>query len=228
MLRPFSSLSKAMLNLAPWAGMIGSALFVGVVVLEGFLRPNFNWLGTAVSEHSLGPCGWIHVVNFIVVGFLFLAFARGVAEEIREGKSSKLGPLFLTILGVCILASGPFVTDPAPIAAFSSHSTLHGTVHGVLGAIGFTLMPLSCFVFYRRFRTDPKWRAFASWTLVACVVIILAIVLLKVSQLGLMSGLLGLFQRIVLVAYFGWTFAFAAGLHSQGADKMQFEPASNR
>ena len=162
------------------------------------------------------------------MGFLYLAFARGVAEEIREGKSSKLGPLFLTILGVCILASGPFVTDPAPIAAFSSQSTLHGTVHCVLGAIGFTLMPLSCFVFYRRFRTDPNWRAFASWTLVACIVIVLAIVLLKVAQLGLMSGLLGLFQRIVLVAYFGWTFAFAAGLHSQGADKMQFEPASNR
>src|SRR5215831_5681044 len=67
-----------------WAGMIGSALFVTVFVLEDFLRPNFNWLGTAVSEHALGPCGWIQIANFIVVGFLYLAFARGVAEEIRE------------------------------------------------------------------------------------------------------------------------------------------------
>jgi hypothetical membrane protein len=219
-------MNTAKLNLAAWAGMIGSALFVAVFVLEDFLLPNFNWLSTAVSEHALGPYGWIQITSFIVVGLLLLAFARGVAEEFREEKSSKLGPLFMTILGACILASGPFVTDPATSAAFSSQATWHGAVHGVLGAIAFTLMPLSCFVFYRHFRAEPKWRALASWTLVACIVIILAIVLLKAAQQGLMNGLLGLFQRIALVAYFGWTFVFAAGLRSQKTKKTQFEPAS--
>jgi hypothetical protein len=37
---------------------------------------------------------------------------------------------------------------------------------------------------------------------------------LKVAQLGIMSGLLGCFQRIILVAFFGWTFAFASRLRS--------------
>jgi len=58
------------------------------------------------------------------------------------------------------------------------------------------------------------WQAFAGWTIAVCIIIVLAIVLLKVAQLGVMSGLLGLFQRIVLVAYFGWTFAFAMKLRS--------------
>jgi hypothetical protein len=39
--------------LAAWAGMIGSAIFVAVFVLEDFLRPDFNWLRTPVSEHAL-------------------------------------------------------------------------------------------------------------------------------------------------------------------------------
>src|SRR5262249_48532413 len=200
---------------AAWAGMIGSVLFVVVFLLEDLLQPHFDWLGTSVSEHALSRYGWIQVASFIVVGLLFLAFARGVAGQFREGTSSKVGPGSLRLLGVCLLASGPLMTDPAPTAAFSGRSTWHGTVHAVVGAIGFTLMPLSCFVFYRRFRTDPTWQAFGYWTLVTCLAIVLAIVLLKGAQLGLMSALLGLFQRILLVSYFGWTFAFEVKLRSQ-------------
>ena len=201
--------------LAAWAGMTGSALFVAVFVLEDFFRPDFDWLRTPVSEHALATYGGIRIASFVVVGLLFLAFARGMAEAFREGISSKVGPLFLAILGVCILASGPFVTDPAPTAAFSSQASWHGTVHGLLGAIAFTLMPVSCFVFYRRFRTDRNWWTFANWTLAACIVTSLAIVLLKVAQLGLAGGFVGFFQRIVLVAFFGWTFAFATVLSSR-------------
>lgn len=195
--------------------MIGSAVFVTVFALEDFLGQDFNWLGTAVSEHALGRYGEVQIVSFVVVGLLFLAFARGVAEEFREGISSKLGPVCLPMLGVCLVGSGAFATDPAPSAPFSSQATWQGTLHGLLGAIAFTLMPLSCFVFYRRFRADPEWRALAPWTLTACTVIVLAIVLLKVAPLGIMSGWLGLFQRITLVAFFGWTFAFARRLHSR-------------
>lgn|SRR5262245_5362385 len=52
----------------------------------------------------------------------------------------------------------------------------------------------------------------ATWTLAACIVIVFAITLLKVAQLGPLRGFVGFFQRIVLVTYFGWTFAFAANL----------------
>src|SRR5262249_41518072 len=140
-------------------------------------------------------------------GPLFLAFARGVAQEFRDGARVMLGPRFLMILGCCILLSGPFVTDPAPVTMFSRESTWDGLVHGILGAIGFTLMPLSCFVFYRQFRQNPHWRPLATWTLAACIVIVFAITLLKVAQLGPLRGFVGFFQRIVLVTYFGWTFA---------------------
>jgi len=208
-------MKRATHDLGAGAGMIGSVLFVAVFALEDHLAPHFNWLGTSVSEHALGDHGWIQVASFIVVGLLFFPFARGVAWRFREGTSSKAGPWLLGILGLCLLASGVFVTDPAPIAAFSRQSTWHGTVHAVAGAIAFTLMPLSCLVFYRRFSKDPAWHAFGSWTLVTSITIVLAIVFLKGAQLGLMSALLGLFQRILLVSYFGWTFLFADRLRSQ-------------
>jgi hypothetical membrane protein len=195
-----------------WAGAIASALFVGVFVLEDLLSPDFSWLSTAVSEHSLAPYGWIQISTFVVTGLLLLAFASGVAREFGRGGST-LGARFLAILGWCILLSGPFVADPAaPVAVYSSEATWHGIAHAILGAIAFTLMPAICFVFYRRFRKDQQWRSMANWTLAACVVIVCAIALLKIAQLGPLHHLAGLFQRIALVTFFGWTFAVAAGL----------------
>jgi Protein of unknown function (DUF998) len=193
------------------AGATASMLFVAVFVLEDSLTPGFNWLSTPVSEHSIASDGWIQISTFVVTGLLLLAFASGVAREFgRDG--SMLGPRFLGILGSCLLLSGPFVADPAPVAVYSRDATWHGIVHGILGAIAFTLMPASCFVFYRRFRMDLQWRPLATWTLAACVVIVSGIVLQKIAQLGPLHRLAGLFQRIVLVTFFGWTFAFAARL----------------
>jgi len=51
-----------------------------------------------VSELSLGPRGWIQIVNFVVFGLLFLFFARGVAAEFRQGKASKAGLYFSLLL----------------------------------------------------------------------------------------------------------------------------------
>ncbi len=194
--------------------MTGSLLFIVAFVLQDILQAGFHWQSRAVSEHALGSYGWIQIASFVVTGFLLIVFARGVAEAFRQSPGSRLGPFVLSITGACLLLSGPFVTDPAPVAAFSSAATLRGNIHAVLGAIAFTLMPLSCFLFYRAFRKDGAWRSLAGWTLAACIVIVLAIMLMKLAQLGLAGNFLGLFQRVVLLAYFGWIFAFAFTLES--------------
>src|SRR5436190_13864740 len=99
--------------LAGWAGMVGSALFVTVFTLEGWLRPGYDWRSTFISELSIGPRGWIQVLNFIVLGTLFLVFTWGVVDEFREARASKKGPILLTIIGFSFLVSGPLVTDVA-------------------------------------------------------------------------------------------------------------------
>jgi hypothetical protein len=46
--------------------MIGSLLFLAVFVAEDVFSPDFNWLSTAVSEHSRTPHGWIQVKNHTI------------------------------------------------------------------------------------------------------------------------------------------------------------------
>jgi uncharacterized protein DUF998 len=145
-------------QLAAWAGMIGPALFAAIFTIEGWLRPDYESLGMFVSELALGARGWIQVVNFIVFGVLFLVFTHGVAAAFPDGKASRVGPILPTIIGISFLASGPFVMDPVTIS--QDQMSWHGKLHmNLFGALVFSMSPVSCFVFLRRFREDPKWRS---------------------------------------------------------------------
>ena len=204
--------------LAGWAGMIGSALFVTVFTLEGWLRPGYNARSTFISELSIGPRGWIQILNFIILGLLFLVFAWGVAAEFPEGKASKAGPILLAIIGFSFLVSGPLVTDVA--ATPRDQMSLHGILHGIFGALVFSLSPISCFVFWRRFRQDPNWEQLKGWTLAAGIITTAAVILLSASTKtqvipNVFTPWNGLIQRMVIIPYLIWIFAFAFALRKR-------------
>ena len=198
-----------------WAGIIGPALFVTVFTLEGWLRPGYNPLETYISALSLGPRGWIQETNFIVLGLLLALFTWGVAAEFRKGKASRAGVVLFAIMACLFIVSGPFVMDPTGTP--QSALTIHGTIHGLAGGIIFLLMPISIFVFLRRFREDPSWQSIQRCTLVLGVIEaatdLFFIITSKVPQiLNAFTGWMGLIQRAALVPFMIWVFVFGLGL----------------
>lgn len=201
--------------------MVGPALFVAVFMLEGWLRPGYDPFAMFVSALSLGPRGWMQIANFIVLGALLLIFARGVAAAFPSGKASRAGPLLLTIIAACYLLSGPFVMDP--MVTPPAQMSLHGTLHQLFGALVFSLSPIACFVYFRRFRGEPGWQAFARWTLAAGMISVAAVALLAIlpakpyAAPNAFNAWQGVFQRAAIVANMAWLFAFAWKLHGQNA-----------
>jgi hypothetical protein len=193
--------------------MIGPTLFVAIFTLEGWLRPGYEPRGMFVSELALGPRGWIQVVNFVVLGALFLVFTRGVAAEFQDGKASRAGPILLTIIGISLLVSGIFVMDP--VTTPRDQMSWHGKLHGLFGALVFSLSPVSCFVFLRRFREDSRWRPLRWWTLAAGTITAAAVVVMSVGPArppaapNAFNEWSGVIQRTVLVTYLSWQFTFA-------------------
>ena len=61
--------------------------------------------------------------------------------------------MLLLIIALLFIVSGIFVMDPTGTPP--NQATVHGIIHGLSGGIIFTLMPISCFVFLRRFHADP-------------------------------------------------------------------------
>jgi hypothetical membrane protein len=202
-------------RLGAWAGIIAPPLFVGVFTIEGWLRPGYEPLSTYISTLSLGPRGWIQITNFVILGVLLLLFALGVSAEIQTGKASRSGPILLAIIAILFMVSGPLVMDPTGTPL--DQATLHGTIHGLAGGIIFILMPISCFVFLRRFRMDLKWQAFQWWTLVLGIITAVSVLLLTISTKlpdlqVTFKDWLGVIQRMIIVPYMLWLFLFALRL----------------
>ncbi len=204
-------------RLASWAGIIAPVLFVGVFTLEGWLRPGYDAFSTYVSALSLGSRGWIQIANFITLGVLMFLFTIAVAAEFPSGKASRGGPILLAIMSILFIVSGPFVMDP--MGTRLDQVTVHGTIHGLAGGIIFILMPISCFVFLRRFRVDPDWQPFQGWTLVLGIVIAAAVILLTITSKSpnlqnTVQDWLGLIQRMIIIPFMLWLFLFAVRIHS--------------
>jgi hypothetical protein len=73
---------------------------------------------------------------------------------------------------------------------------------------------VSCFVFARRFRREPRWRSLewctlAAGTTIAIAVAILAIATMVVSAHDTFAPWVGLIQRVAVVPYLVWLFIFA-------------------
>ncbi|WP_285290045.1 DUF998 domain-containing protein [Arthrobacter sp. ISL-72] len=119
-----------------------------------------------------------------------------------------------------LIASGPFTTDPSSVF---DQTSVHGIVHGIFGAIVFTFAPLSCFVFYRRFRSDQLWHPLAGWTLASGIFLVVGNGLLKVSQQpgGGLFECKGLVQRTILVIFMAWVFAVACRLRPRAPASRQ-------
>jgi hypothetical protein len=200
---------------AAWAGIIAPALFVGVFTIEGWLRPGYDPAREFVSALSLGGRGWIQMTSFILTGALLFVFSRGVAAGFPTGKASKAGPILLAIISLLLLISGPFVMDPTGTP--QGEMTVHGIIHGLAGGIVFLLMPTTCFVFLRRFRSDPEWLPSRWWTLVLAIIITAAVILLTIASKvpGIQSafeGWMGIIQRTLLIPFMLWVFLFGLNL----------------
>jgi hypothetical protein len=209
-------LTKSQLQLTALAGMLGAFLFVATFTLEGWLRPGYQPLATYVSALSLGPRGGIQIANFIIFGVLLFIFTRGVAAEFSSGKAARNGLILLTIVALCYFFSGPFVMDPTGTSL--SQVTIHGTIHGILGAIAFMLMPISCFVYLRIFNQVPNWRSLRVWTLALGSISAAALVLLTIASKfpqmqSIFADWLGLIQRALIVPFMLWILLFALGLY---------------
>ena len=213
-------------RLGALAGIVGPPICVAVSVVEGWLRPGYDSRSMYGSELALGPRGIIVVVTFIVYGVLLLLFARGIAAEFPHGKASRWGPRLLAVSGVGWIGAGLFVMDPQQQSVPLAQVSWHGWLHALSGVPVSYALPISCFVFLRRFREDRNWSALAPWTLTAGVLSAAFFVVLKVIVYSIrlapgnaLAPWGGLIQRLAFFIWIGWQFTVAVRLHALTSER---------
>jgi hypothetical protein len=153
-------------------GVAAGPLYVAVVAAQMLTRDGFDIRRHAASLLSNGDLGWIQIANLVMTGLLTIAGAVGVRQALRSGSAATWGPRLIGAYGVCLVAAGAFVADPAfgfPSGTPAGPPTTiswHGTAHFAAAAVGFLALIAACFVFARRFATSGEraWAAFSAIT----------------------------------------------------------------
>ncbi|MFI7134727.1 DUF998 domain-containing protein [Nonomuraea sp. NPDC050153] len=192
------------------SGAIGPVVFVAVYLIAGAARPGYSSWHHTISMLSLGDQGWIQIVNFMLYGSLTLCFAVGLRRVLRTGAGSLWGPILFFVVGLGLIAIGPFVTDPIlgyPTAT-PAVASLGGSIHNLTSLIVFIALPAACFVLARRFARD-QWRGWASYSIAtgALAVVFFMLFFAGVSAAGGQDGgtsPAGLFERMPTVILGVW------------------------
>lgn len=158
---PAARVTKSLLGYGVLAGIV----YVLGSVIQGVLRPDFDFAHDSWSLLSLGSAGWIHVTVFVLTGLMVAAAGVGFRRHARGAA----GPA-LVVYGVLLVVAGIAVPD-APGAGFSTH----GLIHLAAGGFGFIAFAVAAFSTGRRFGREGS-RGWAAFSVVAGVLLLVGFV----------------------------------------------------
>lgn len=78
-------------------------------------------------------------------------------------------------------------------------------IHGLVGLLVFSSLPLASFVLAWRFASDPAWHGWAFYSLTTGVVVVVFFVVSNLDQKGVLEGApAGLLQRVAIITGWSW------------------------
>jgi hypothetical protein len=194
-------------------GLIAGPFFTIVWFGQGLNRANYDPMRYAISSLSVGEFGWIQIANFIITGMLFVAFSVGLRRLLWGPSGSVWGPLLIGLIGIGLIGSGIFVTDPlngyppgTPV--IPTERTVHGIIHDLFGVPVFLGLPITCFVFARFFagqgERNWEWYSRLSGIGMFAVFVVARLGFRLLSTYPDLAANFGLLQRITVTIGFTW------------------------
>ena len=221
-------------------GAAAGPVFVGVFQAEGAVRDGYQPLRHPVSSLALGPRGWIQTGNFALAGTLFLAGAAGLARVGRAGRTGAAGvvgseaatgrvaPALIGAAGAALIGSAVFTTDPVSGYPPGTPDALTqpsraGIAHNLSALPVFVGLPAAALTCgSRSWRAGQRGFALYSGGTAVTMLSAMALAAAGFGQSPALVNLGGLFQRVSIVAGFGWVTAVSGRALRQLADGRRF------
>ncbi len=179
------------------AGIIGSLLFVIIMLTLDAIQPGDNPIVKTISELVYGSYGWLQTLAFIAFGILFLAFVVRLYSMTRRKIGSITGASFFSVTGISF-----FLVAAYPAQTGGLEMTFQGLMHNSFAGLISASFIIGCIAFAFHFRRDPHWRGYWPYTILT-VVLCLAFALLW-AVIPPEWQLRGLSERLLLISGFAW------------------------
>lgn len=188
------------------AGIFAPVWFTTLVIVQGFLLPDYSHVRLPVSALAAWPTGWIQALNFYISGVLMMAFAFALHRAVQPTARGRMGFALLFMGGIGIVLAGVFPWRM--VNGVPTEPPAH-----VVGAITtFAATGLGLIVFSRRLNADPRWRDLAPYTMYSGIVVLLLFVTVgffAVDDGTPLHPWAGLIQRVLCAVWFACVIVLA-------------------
>ena len=198
-----------------WVALGAATVFLAVTTVQGALRPEFDAWHQAVSALSLGPGGWIQMINLSVFGLVIASTAPVWRRVLAGGVGATSYPALTLVVGISFVLVGLIRQDPAPGydpdgLALSAPTTL-GLLHLAIAGVAALSSVIGLFVMAKRLSGDRAWAGWPLYSRVTAVLVVACIAVYGVWSTSA-SGYGGTFERFAIVIPLVWMFTFVRRL----------------
>jgi hypothetical membrane protein len=180
-------------------GIIGPIFFTIVLIILGFLHPEYNHITQYISELGAVDAPYALIMNtlgFTLLGILIIAFAFALEYGVKNENGLKIGPILVAISGISFGLCGIFICDSGCIPI----STI-GFIHGYTCFIALYALILAPFFMFYRLASDDRWKNYHIYSLTIAVIALFMTIL---SKLHVFDNSIGLLQRLSYIIPFFW------------------------
>ncbi|MGH9966322.1 MAG: DUF998 domain-containing protein [Pyrinomonadaceae bacterium] len=213
-----TNITKPVMAISPGAAYISfaaAAIFLVLLTVLHIIKPEFDPSWRFVSEYAIGRHGWVMVLAFLFLALSCLSSDIAIRSQIGT-TGGKIGLALLVVVAVALVAAGIFVADP--ITASKDELTTHGSLHGLAAMIGIPGLPIAAVLISRSLGRNEVWsssRRLLLWTAHLTWISVLVMFVSMFIMLGQTQGkfgpnvLIGLPNRLVVLAYCVWLMVIA-------------------
>lgn len=213
-----TNMNKQRMSVSPSAARISwgaAAVFVVLLAVLHFIKPEFDPSWRMVSEYAIGRYGWVMALAFLSISLSGVALFAAIRTQIST-TGGKIGLALLLVCGIAIASAAIFTADP--MTATKDELTTHGNLHGLSAMIGIPGMTIAAILVSRGLVRNPLWSpsrksilwsAHLIWISLVLMILIIAVTL---PQNGGKFGpdvFIGWPNRIMMIAYCAWLMSVA-------------------
>lgn len=180
---------------AAWLSFIATVVFLVLLTLLHFIKPELDPSWHFISEYEIGNFGWLMQLAFLSLALSHVALATAIRPYVR-GIAGWIGLSCMLIAAAGMVVASVFITDP--IMASPEAMTTGGRLHSLGGTLGIAGLFGTLIVSWKLSR-NAAWFSARRAVLGAMGLNLLAFVVNFVSMGAMLSQSNGQFGPDVLV-----------------------------